>query len=486
MTIKDLKPALVWNIFDQITQVPRPSKKEEKIREWLIGFAQQHNLEYKVDAIGNVAMFRPAAPGMEGAKGVILQAHMDMVCEKNKESNHDFDNDPIETIVEGEWIRANGTTLGADDGMGMAIALAVLTDPELVAGPLEGFFTVDEETGLTGASNVGDDMLRGDYLLNLDSEDDGIITMSCAGGIDTLATFDYKPQDAPKDLVYFELKLTGMNGGHSGTDINTERACATRLIARLLWELRSSVEYELAHIDAGNLRNAIARDGEAIIGVNSYDKEKLSVAFNTFVATVKEEFKNSEPNLTGVIASVDAPAKVIAREDAERIVNTVYAAPHGVLSNSLELEGLVETSTNLSSVKMKEEGVIEVVTSQRSAVESRKLDACHRVETVFKLGGGKVRHSDGYQGWAPNKNSKILQTAIGIWKGLYGVEPKVEAIHAGLECGLFLKVLPHLDMISYGPTLKDVHSPKERCHIPAVQKSWDFTLGILKAVAAEK
>lgn len=486
MTIKDLKPARVWNIFDQITTVPRPSKKEGKIREWLINFAQENKLEYKVDEIGNVAMFRPAAPGLENAKGIILQAHMDMVCEKNKESNHNFDTDPIETIVEGEWIRANGTTLGADDGMGMAIALAVLTDETIVAGPLEGFFTVDEETGLTGASNVGEGMLRGDYLLNLDSEDDGIITMSCAGGIDTLATFDYKPLDAPKDLVYFEIKLTGMNGGHSGTDINTERACATRLLARLLWDLRSAVDYEVAHLDAGNLRNAIARDAETVIGVKEFDKEKLSVAFNTFVATVKEEFKNSEPNLTGLIASVDAPAKVIAREDAERIVNTIYAAPHGVLSVSLELEGLTETSTNLSSVKMKEEGVIEVVTSQRSAVESRKLDACHRVETVFKLGGGKVRHSDGYQGWAPNKNSKILKTAIKVWDGLYGVEPKVEAIHAGLECGLFLKVLPHLDMISYGPTLKNVHSPSECCHIPAVQKSWDFTLGIIDAVAKEK
>lgn len=485
MTIKDLQPALVWNIFDQITKVPRPSKKETKIREWLIGFAQEHNLEHKVDAIGNVAMFRPAAPGKENVKGIILQAHMDMVCEKNKDSKHDFDNDPIETIIDGEWVCANGTTLGADDGMGMAIALAVLTDPTIVAGPIEGFFTVDEETGLTGASNVGEGMLKGDYLLNLDSEDDGIITMSCAGGIDTLATFDYKPLAAPEDLVYFEIKLSGMNGGHSGTDINTERACATRLIARLLWDLRSSVEYELAHVDAGNLRNAIARDAEAVIGVKDFDKEKLSVAFNTFVATVKEEFKNSEPNLFGTIESVDAPAKVIAREDAERIINTVYAAPHGVLSVSLELEGLTETSTNLSSIKMKEEGVIEVVTSQRSAVESRKYDACHRVETVFKLGGGKVRHSDGYQGWAPNKNSKILKTAVKVWSDLYGVEPKVEAIHAGLECGLFLKALPTLDMISYGPTLQGVHSPSERCHIPAVQKSWDFTLGIIEAVTKE-
>ena len=485
MTIKDLKPARVWNVFDQITQVPRPSKKEGKIREWLINFAKENKLEYKVDEIGNVAMFRPAAPGFENAKGIILQAHMDMVCEKNKDSKHNFDTDPIETIIDGEWVRANGTTLGADDGMGVAIALAVLTDPAIIAGPLEGFFTVDEETGLTGASNVGEGMLKGDYLLNLDSEDDGIITMSCAGGMDTLATFEYKPLDAPQDLIYFNLKLTGMNGGHSGTDINTERACATRQVARMLYDLRV-IDYELATIDAGNLRNAIAREGEATIGIKPCDKEKLSAAFNEFAAMVKEEYKISEPNFKAIITSVDAPAKIINKADAERIVNTLYVAPHGVQSISLEVEGLVETSTNLSSIKMHEEGIIEIVTSQRSAVGSRKMDTAHRVETIFKMGGGKVRHTDGYQGWAPNKNSKILKTAIRIWKGLYGVEPKVEAIHAGLECGLFLKVNPNLDMISYGPTLRNVHSPSECCHIPAVQKAWDFTLGIIEDVKNEK
>ena len=243
MTIKDLKPARVWEIFDQINQVPRPSKKEGKIREWLINFAKEHNLEYKTDEIGNVAMFRPAAPGLEHVKQVVLQAHMDMVCEKNKDSNHNFDTDPIQTIVEGEWIRANGTTLGADDGMGMAGALAVLTDPDLKIGPVEGFFTVDEETGLTGASNVGEGMLSGDYLLNLDSEDDGVITMGCAGGIDTLATFTYKPEKADPNMAFFEIKLTKMQGGHSGTDINAQRASATKLTARFLWELGEKVTH---------------------------------------------------------------------------------------------------------------------------------------------------------------------------------------------------------------------------------------------------
>ncbi len=486
MTIKDLKPALVWNIFDQINQVPRPSKKEGKIREWLIKFAVEHGLEHKVDEIGNVAMFRPAAPGLENAPGVILQAHMDMVAEKNKDSNHNFDTDPIRTIIDGEWVRADGTTLGADDGMGIAGALAALTDPDLQVGPLEGFFTVDEETGLTGASNVGEGMLRGDYLLNLDSEDDGVITMSCAGGVDTIAAFDYTPQPAPEGLEYFEIKFAKMQGGHSGTDICLERGSATKLLARLLWEVGQKVDFELAHIDAGNLRNAIARDAEAIIGIKPGDREALTVAFNIISSDLNNEYAKSEPDMEITLTGVDKPATVIENKVAQAVINTVFVAQHGVVSVSLEIPGFTETSTNLASIKMQEGNKIVVTTSQRSAIESRKFDIAHRIEQTFKLGGATVCHTDGYQGWAPNANSRILKTAVKIWHDLYGVEPKVEAIHAGLECGLFLKVLPHLDMISYGPTLRDVHSPKERVHIPAVQKFWDFTVGILKAVANEK
>lgn len=484
MTIKDLKPALVWSIFDQINQVPRPSKKEGKIREWLVKFAQDHNLEYKVDAIGNVAMFRPAAPGLEHVKQVVLQGHMDMVAEKNKESNHNFDTDPIRTIVEGEWLRADGTTLGADDGMGMAGALAAMIDPELKVGPLEAFFTVDEETGLTGASNVGEGMLSGDYLLNLDSEDDGVITMSCAGGVDTIAEFDFKPEAAPAGLEWFEVKFAKMQGGHSGTDICLERGAATKLLCRLLWEVGQKVDFELATIDAGNLRNAIAHDAEAIIGVRPADKEALAVAFNTTSTDLKDEYAVAEPTMEITCQSVDAPCCVIEKKVAQAVINTVFVAQHGVVSVSLLIPHFTETSTNLASIKVKD-NVIEVVTSQRSAIESRKFDIAHRIEQTFKLGGARVRHTDGYQGWAPKANNHILDIAIREWKNLYGVEPTVEAIHAGLECGLFLKVCPNMDMISYGPTLRDVHSPKERVHIPAVQKFWDFTVAILKAVAAE-
>ena len=486
MTIKDLKPALVWNIFDQITKVPRPSKKEGKMREFLVDFAKKHNLECKTDEIGNVAIFRPAAPGYENAKKVVLQGHMDMVCEKNKDAKHDFDKDPIETIVEGDWVRANGTTLGADDGIGVAGALAALIDPDLKVGPLQGFFTVDEETGLTGASNVGEGMLSGDYLLNLDSEDDGVITMGCAGGIDTVATYTYKPVAAPAGYVFFKVDLSKLQGGHSGSDINAGRACATKLIVRLLWDIKQTHDLALAKIDAGNLRNAIAYEAHAVVGIKADDKEAVSVLFNTFVADVKNEYKLVEPDMEIKIESVDTPAEVFDKESAYALINSVYVAPHGVLSMSLDIEGLVETSTNLASIKMKEGNKVVVTTSQRSAVESRKYDAAHRVEQAFKLGGAEVTHTQGYQGWEPNLDNKILKTAVDAWERLYGVKPVVNAIHAGLECGLFLKVCPHMDMISFGPTLQGVHSPKERCHIPAVQKFWDFIVEILKTVANEK
>lgn len=484
MTIKDLKPALVWSIFDEINQVPRPSKKEAKIREYLVAFAVKHNLEHKVDAIGNVAMWRPAAPGFEKAKGVVLQAHMDMVAEKAAGSNHNFDTDPIKTIVEGEWLRADGTTLGADDGMGMAGALAAMIDPELKAGPLEAFFTVDEETGLTGASNVGEGMLTGDYLLNLDSEDDGVITIGCSGGVDTLASFDFKPQPAPKNLLYFHIKISKLLGGHSGTDINAERANATRLIARLLWEAAQQIDFEVADINAGNLRNALAHTAEATIGIAEVDKEKLAVIFNTFAANVKDEYKHNEKDMLIECESVDVPECVIEKRVALNVINAAFVAPHGVQSMSLAVEGLVESSTNLASIKVHDGNRLEIVTSQRSDVESRKFDVAHRVETVFKIAGAdRVWHTDGYQGWTPNPESALLKIAVDQWNKLYGVKPKIEAIHAGLECGLFLKVAPHMEMISYGPTLRDVHSPKERVHIPAVQKFWDFTVAIIKAVA---
>ena len=430
-------------------------------------------------------MFRPAAPGFENVPGVVMQGPMDMVAEKAASSKHDFDNDPIETIVDGEWVRANNTTLGADDGMGLAIALAAITDPDIKCGPLEALATVDEETGLTGASNIKGDMLQGKYLLNIDSEDDGVITVGCAGGLVSIFKFNYKPVPAPADRIYFKLGMEKFHGGHSGTDIDKGFASATKLIARLLCTL--GIDYELACIDSGNLHNAIAFNAVAVIGIKPEDKEKLAVAFNTFVADVKNEYHVTEKNEDFFCESVDAPETVIDRDTACRVLSAVYAAPHGVTSMSMEIKGLVETSTNLASIKMREGNQLVVESFSRSSVESRKQDLVNQIETVFRLAGAdEVEREGDYQGWEPRMDSHILHVAVECWERLYGVKPVVEAIHAGLECGLFLKAAPHMDMISYGPTLQDVHSPAERCHIPAVQKGWDFTVAILNDVAAGK
>ena len=485
MTIKDLQPAQVFGIFHEITQVPRPSKKEGKIRQYLLDFAAKHNLEVKTDAIGNVAMFKPATPGHENAPGLIMQAHMDMVCESNHKG-FDFDNCPITTIVDGEWLHADGTTLGADNGIGMAGALAALTDDKLVHGPLQALFTVDEETGLTGANNLGEGMIKGKMLLNLDSEDDAEIFVGCAGGVDTTCTFSYDRSMAPTDFHYFKFDISNGLGGHSGSDINQGRANAVQLLARFLWNLSQEHEISLCEIDGGNLRNAIPRAAHAVFGVCTGSKEKIVVAFNNFVADVENEYKGLETTIKFNLDSVDRPDFAVDSETTNKLIAALYAAPHGVISMSRELEGLVETSTNLASVKMQPDCKILVTTSQRSSVESRKWDIAHRVEALFKLAGATVTHGDGYPGWAPNLDSKIMHIASEAYEELYGIKPAIKAIHAGLECGLFLTKYPELDMVSFGPTLQNVHSPSERMNIPAVDRYWNQLRRIIEKVAELK
>lgn len=482
MTLKELKPSLIWSIFDEITQVPRPSKKEEKIRQWLLDFAAKNNITVKTDAIGNVVMSKPATPGHENAPGIILQAHMDMVCESN-DPTFDFENTPITTRVDGEWVWANGTTLGADNGIGMAGALAALVDDTLVHGPLEALFTVDEETGLTGANNLGENMISGSILLNLDSEDDAEIFVGCAGGVDTTCTFSYTPQAAPQDKQYLKIAVADGQGGHSGCDIHLGRANANKLLARFIWQVAQSQELTLVEIEGGNLRNAIPRAASAVIGVDKATKEDVRIAFNNYIADVEFEYAGVEPDLKLTLESVDTPQQCIDNDTAVKLINALYCAPHGVISMSRDLEGLVETSTNLASVKMLPGNEILVTTSQRSSVDSRKWDIAHQVEAVFALAGAKVTHGDGYPGWAPNMKSPIMEIARDAYKELYDITPAIKAIHAGLECGLFLQKYPHLDMVSFGPTLKDVHSPKERMHIPAVERFWGQLSLVLKKVA---
>lgn len=485
MTIKDLQPALVFGIFDQINQVPRPSKKEGKIREFLLDFAAKHGIEVRTDAIGNVVMTKPGTPGHEQAPTVIMQAHMDMVCESNDKS-FDFENQPIKTIVDGEWLRADGTTLGADNGIGMAAALAALIDDKLVHGPLEALFTVDEETGLTGANNLGEGMISGTMLLNLDSEDDAEIFVGCAGGVDTTCTFHYDRSMAPTDFHYFKFDISKGLGGHSGGDINQGRANANKLLARFLWRLMQNHELSLCEIDGGNLRNAIPRAAHAVFGVHASSKEQVRVAFNQYVADIETEYSDIELTLTLALESVDRPDFAVDSDTTRRLVEALYSAPHGVVSMSRAIEGLVETSTNLASVKMLADNEILVTTSQRSSVESRKWDIANQVEALFTLAGAKVTHGDGYPGWAPNMNSRIMHIASDAYEELYGIKPAIKAIHAGLECGLFLEKYPHLDMVSFGPTLQGVHSPSERMHIPAVERFWGQLRRILEKVAELK
>ncbi len=482
MTIKDLQPALVFGIFDRICQVPHPSKKEEKIRKFLLDFAAEYGIEVRTDAIGNVVMTKAATPGHEQAPTVIMQAHMDMVCESNDKS-FDFENQPITTIVDGEWLRADGTTLGADNGIGMAAALAALIDDKLVHGPLEALFTVDEETGLTGANNLGEGMISGTMLLNLDSEDDAELFVGCAGGVDTTCTFHYDRSMAPTDFHYFKFDVSKGLGGHSGGDIHLGRANANKLVARFLWTLMQTHELSLCEIDGGNLRNAIPRAAHAVFGVHASNKEQVRVAFNNYVADVEGEYSDIEPGLELELESVDRPDFAVDSNTTRRLIEALYCAPHGVVSMSRALEGLVETSTNLASVTMQPDNQILVTTSQRSSVESRKWDIANQVEALFTLAGAKVSHGDGYPGWAPNMNSTIMHIASEAYEELYGVKPAIKAIHAGLECGLFLEKYPHLDMVSFGPTLRDVHSPSERMHIPAVERFWGQLRRILEKVA---
>lgn len=480
--IASLEPRLVWEQFDAITRVPRPSKKEEKIREYLVRFAAEHGIECHTDKIGNVVMRKPATPGYEQRPKVILQSHMDMVCEKNSGVEFDFSRDAIRTRIEGEWVRAEGTTLGADDGIGMAAALAVLIDPEAEHGPLEALFTVDEETGLTGAFELGEGMLTGKYLINLDSEDEGEIFIGCAGGIDTIATFRYTTEAAPKNYTFFRVDVSDLAGGHSGDDIDKGRVNSNKTVARLLWDGMQSYELRLSYFDGGNLRNAIPREAYAIFGVPTRLREEFRKRYELFAADLHAEFRLCEPNFRITLNEMPAVDHVIDEKTQFGLVYSLVGVPNGVVAMSMALPGLVETSTNLASVKFADGGKIVVTSSQRSSVESAKTYVMQMVESVFALAGADVAHSDGYPGWAPDTSSRLLTVSVESYRRLFGREPKVRAIHAGLECGLFLEKYPELEMVSFGPTLRGVHSPDERLEIATVGKFWAHLNDILRTL----
>ncbi len=476
----NLSPASVWNYFESVCQIPRPSKHEEKIVAFLIGFANTNHLSYKIDSFGNLLICKPATSGMEDRPAVVLQSHLDMVCEKNSGTTHDFMTDSIRPYIDGEWVTAEGTTLGADCGIGIAAQMAILTANNIKHGPIECLFTLDEETGLSGAKALDSGFFSGKTLVNLDSEDEGELFIGCAGGIDTVASIPFEVVDAPSGYFPVRISVSGFQGGHSGDDINKNRGNAIKVLNRFLWQTLRKYEIHIAGFQGGNLRNAIAREAFAEILVPMSRKEQITIDFNIYRSVIESEMLLNEPQMSLSLESCDFPAQVMDTISQTRLINAIYACPHGVLTMSTRMPGLVETSTNLASVKILSGNIIEITTSQRSDLESGKMDAAYMVEAVFTMIGAQVTRGDGYPGWTPNPESVLLKITKESYVRLFNVEPVVRSIHAGLECGLFLEKFPDLDMISFGPTLRGVHSPDERINIQTVDKFWRLLIDLLE------
>lgn len=481
---KELQPKVVFDCFAEVNRVPRPSKKEEAMIAFLENFGRSLNLETHTDPTGNVIIRKPATPGNEKRRTVILQSHMDMVCEKNADVDFDFMTDPIRTVTEGEWMKADGTTLGADDGIGVAMQMAVLRSDDIEHGPVECVFTRDEETGLTGAMGMQSGFMSGDYLINLDSEDEGQIYVSCAGGARTTGFFPFLSEAVPAGYYFFKITVKGLTGGHSGDDIEKKRGNANKWLVRFLCDEMEKFDLRLADIQSGGLHNAIPREGWAICAVPMECKETVRVDLNHYIADLEEEYSVTEKNWEIQLESVPAMSEAMNPADMRKMLLALRVIHNGVAAMSQDLEGLVETSSNLASVR-KQNDCIVVTTSQRSSLGSARENMSATVRAALVLGGATAETNEGYPGWKMNPDSKILKVAVESYKRLFGREPEIKAIHAGLECGLFSEKYPHLDMISMGPTLRGVHSPDERLLIPTVQMVWDHLLDILRNVPEE-
>lgn len=475
---KGLEPAALWGYFAEICKIPRPSKKEGKIAAYLLKFAQEHQLESETDETGNILIRKKASTGNEKMKTVVLQSHIDMVGEKNSETDHDFEVDPIQPYIDEEWVRARGTTLGADDGIGIAAQLAILAAGDIPHGPIECLFTVDEETGLTGAFGLQPDFLKGKILLNLDSEDEGELFIGCAGGKETTANISFSMVPVGYDALAYSIKVSGLKGGHSGDDIHKGLGNAIKMLNRVLWNCNKKFDLRISHIDGGNLHNAIAREALSIVAIPRRFKDEFEQYMDEMQEIIRYEYRTTEPNLTIRAKPTDIPSHLIDISTQEKLLNALYACPHGVLAMSREIPNFVETSTNLASVKMNEDKIV-VTTSQRSSLESGKLCAADMVSCVFALAGARIEQSAGYPGWSPDPGSEILEITKKAYIKLFDNQPKVLAIHAGLECGLIGEKYPGMDMISYGPTIKGAHSPDERLNIETVNRFWDLTLEVL-------
>jgi dipeptidase D len=480
--LSNLKPTLIWKYFEEVTKIPRPSKKEARMIEFIENFAVEHQLPHEKDASGNVLIRKAASPGFENRKTICLQSHLDMVCEKNSNSRHDFDTDPIRTIVDGDWVRAEDTTLGADNGIGIAAQLAILADPGLRHGPLECLFTTDEETGLNGAQGLESGFFKATILLNLDSEDEGELFIGCAGGMNTIATLKYNTRPSLPGTSAFRIDVTGLQGGHSGTDIHKNRGNSIKILNQFLWEIRNRFDARLSIFEGGNLRNAIPREAYAIVIVPDTHKEVFTDYFHDYSRILRADYVIDEPGIQVSIKPVPVPLKILKKKVQERLLNALYACPHGVVSWSRVIPDLVETSTNLASLKFEGMNRIVVSTSQRSSINPAKLQIGNTVRSTFKLANAVVEQTEGYPGWNPNPDSEILKITQASYYRKFGVEPAVKAIHAGLECGLFLEKYPWLDMISFGPTILDPHSPSERVNIASTGKFWELLLDVLENI----
>lgn len=478
----ELKPARVFEQFAEINKIPRPSKHEEKMIDYLKEFAEKRNLEHEVDETGNVIIRKPATKGHENAPMVSLQSHMDMVCDKLVDVDINFQTDAIQTYVDGEWLTAKGTTLGADDGIGCAIELAILDSDDIEHGPIECVFTRDEETSLTGAMGMKAGFMKGDMLINLDSEDEGQIFISCAGGKTTSAKFTFTREQAPEGYFFLQASIKGLKGGHSGDDINKKRANAIKILTRFLYKEQEKMDLHLASFNSGKLHNAIPRDGVIVFAVPASEKETVRVDWNVFTANVEEEYHVSDTAMEFNLESAEATA-VIEKGVSHRFILAMQAVDNGVFAMCQDeaLAYMVETSNNVASVATSE-NEINIITSQRSNVMSNLENETNTVKAAFELAGAEVKMSDGYPAWKMNPDSKLTKVAVESYKKLFGKEPIVKGIHAGLECGLFSERYPNLDMVSFGPTLRDVHTPDERLYIPTVQMVWDHLLDILKNV----
>lgn len=474
-----LKPALVWKHFAEICNIPHPSHCEERIRQYLVDFAVAKGIEHSVDEAGNVYMRKPATSGLEDRKGIVLQAHTDMVPQKNNDKVFDFENDPIEAYIDGEWVTANGTTLGADNGIGMASILAVMEDDTIEHGPIEALFTATEETGMDGAFGLKGGLLQGDILLNLDSEEEGELYVGCAGGTDANITLSYNAEAAPTDYKALEISVKGCKGGHSGIQIVCQRANANKLLFRLLRALESKLDIKLASVDGGGLRNAIPREAVAVVMVKAEDEAALRGIVAEFEKIFVAEYAGVEDSIALAVADAAVPADVLPADVAHRLMAAVVACPDGVEKMSLAMEGLVQTSNNFARV-VSDGKCVKMQTLMRSSVRSEKEAVGDAIKAVFELAGAEVELSGSYDGWNPNMESPILKAMLASYEALYGKRPAVTAIHAGLECGIIGSNYPNLDMISFGPTICYPHSPDEKVNIASVGKFYDFLLHTLK------